>query len=68
MILNRCKVITELGQGGMGTVYKCFDETAGVEIALKVLLPELNTYALDMENVKENFQIAASLTHQNIAA
>ena len=39
LIMGRYKVLAELGQGGMGVVYKCFDETAGIEIALKALPP-----------------------------
>ena len=37
LILNRYRVIAELGQGGMGVVYQCLDETAGIEVALKAL-------------------------------
>ena len=68
LILNRYKVLAELGQGGMGIVYKCFDETAGIEIALKALPPELSHNTIEMEDIKENFQLIHNLYHPNIAA
>ena len=67
LILDRYKVLSELGQGGMGVVYKCFDEIGGIEIALKALPPELSHNTLEMEDIKENFQLVAKLVHQNIA-
>ena len=67
LILDRYKVLSELGQGGMGVVYKCFDEVAGIEIALKALPPELSHNTIEMEDIKENFQLIAKLVHQNIA-
>ena len=67
LIMGRYKVLAELGQGGMGVVYKCFDETAGIEVALKALPPELSHNTLEMEDIKENFQLVAKLVHQNIA-
>ena len=67
LILGRYKVLSELGQGGMGVVYKCFDEIAGIEIALKALPPELSHNTLEMEDVKDNFQLVSKLVHQNIA-
>ena len=67
LIMNRYKVLAELGQGGMGVVYKCFDETAGIEVALKALPPELSHNTLEMEDIKDNFQLVAKLVHQNIA-
>ena len=68
LILGRYKVLAELGQGGMGVVYKCFDETAGIEIALKALPPELSHNTLEMEDIKENFQLVHNLHHPNIAS
>ena len=68
LIMGRYKVLAELGQGGMGVVYKCFDETAGVEIALKALPPELSHNTLEMEDIKENFQLIHNLHHPNIAS
>ena len=68
LILNRYKVLSLLGQGGMGVVYKCFDEVAGIEIALKALPPELSNNTLEMEDIKDNFQLVHHLHHPNIAA
>jgi len=67
LILDRYKVLAELGQGGMGIVYKCFDETAGVVIALKAIPQELSCNTIEMEDVKDNFQLVSKLVHQNIA-
>ena len=67
LIMRRYKVLSELGQGGMGVVYKCFDETAGIEVALKALPPELSHNTLEMEDIKDNFQLVSKLVHQNIA-
>ena len=67
LIMNRYKVLAELGQGGMGVVYRCLDETAGIEVALKALPPELSHNTLEMEDIKDNFQLVAKLIHQNIA-
>jgi hypothetical protein len=36
-ILGRYRVTGELGQGGMGVVYKCFDEVGGIDVALTAL-------------------------------
>ena len=68
LIMGRYKVLAELGQGGMGVVYKCFDETAGIEVALKALPPELSYNTLEMEDIKDNFQLVHNLHHPNIAS
>ena len=67
LILDRYKVLSELGQGGMGVVYECFDEIAGIKVALKALPPELSHNTQEMEDIKENFQLVSRLVHQNIA-
>jgi len=68
LILRRYKVLSILGRGGMGMVYKCFDETAEIEIALKTLPPELSHNAQEMNDVKRNFRLVHNLHHPNIAS
>lgn len=66
-ILGRYVVERELGHGGMGVVYGCFDKVGGVRVAVKVLPPELSHNRVEMEDVRENFQLVVGLRHPNIA-
>ena len=66
-ILGRYVVQSELGQGGMGVVYRCFDKVGGVEVAVKGLPPEVSHSSDEMEMVRENFQLVSELHHPNIA-
>lgn len=65
-ILGRYEVLSELGQGGMGVVYKCFDKTGGVEVAVKGLPPEVSHDAASMEDIRDNFQLVSDLRHPGI--
>ena len=67
VILSRYRVTGELGQGGMGVVYRCFDEVGGIDVALKALPPEFSHDAGEMDEVRDNFRLIAKLVHQNIA-
>jgi len=67
VILGRYRVTDELGQGGMGVVYRCFDETAGIDVALKALPPEVAHNSGEMDEVRENFRLVSRLHHPNIA-
>ncbi|MFZ4395150.1 MAG: serine/threonine protein kinase [Kiritimatiellia bacterium] len=67
-LLGRYCILGELGQGGMGIVFRCFDETSGIEVALKALPPELSRDSAEMEEIRDNFRLVESLHHPNIAA
>ncbi len=65
-ILWRYIVLNELGQGGMGVVYRCLDTVGNVEVAVKVLPPEVSHSTAEMEEVRENFALVERLAHTNI--
>jgi formylglycine-generating enzyme required for sulfatase activity len=67
-ILDRYVVEGELGQGGMGVVYGCLDKVGGVRVAVKALPPELGHNSVEMEEVRENFELVYKLNHPNIAS
>ena len=66
-ILGRYSVRSELGQGGMGVVYKCFDKIGCVDVAVKGLPPEVSHNADEMDEIRDNFQLVCELRHPNIA-
>jgi len=68
VLLGRYRILGELGQGGMGLVFRCLDEIGGIEVAVKMLPPEVSHDSGEMEDVRENFALVASLVHQNICA
>ncbi len=62
------RLLSQLGAGGMGEVYRALDPRIGREVALK-LLPE--ALALDTEprrRFEQEARLAASLNHPNIMA
>ena len=66
--LGPYKIISQLGAGGMGEVYRARDSKLNREVAIKIL-PE--AFAHDDEWVsrfKREAQVLASLNHPNIAA
>ena len=67
VLLGRYTVLSELGQGGMGVVYKCLDNVGGIEVALKCLPPELSRNEAEMEGIRENYAIVARLHHPAIS-
>ena len=62
------EVLSPLGAGGMGEVYRARDTKLGREVALKVLPEALARDAGRMERFRREAQILASLNHPNIAS
>lgn len=66
--LGLYEILSPLGEGGMGQVYRATDTTLGRQVAIKILPDHL---ALDPDRLarfKREAQILASLNHPNIAA
>ena len=66
--LGPYEIVSAIGAGGMGEVYRAHDTNLNRDVALKIL-PE--SFALDADRVarfKREAQVLASLNHPNIAA
>lgn len=56
-----------LGEGGMGIVYRAYDQEIGETIALKALRPELgNLDSTLLERFKQELRLARRITHRNV--
>ena len=62
--LGRFRVLGLLGRGGMGAVYRAFDEEAGREVALKLVTPSASS-TRDQRFRREG-EITAGLSHPGI--
>ena len=70
-VAGHFSIVSLLGRGGMGEVYRARDETLGRDVALKVLpTAALPVPALDdrLARVQREAEVLAALNHPNIAA
>lgn len=63
---NRYEVIEELGQGGMGKVYRVKDQKINEEVALKLIRPEIALDKKTIERFSNELKIARKITHKNV--
>jgi len=67
-IIGHYRVISKIGQGGMGAVYRATDTKLNRDVAIKVLPPAFADDAARMQRFEREAQVLASLNHPNIAA
>ena len=65
-ISDRYRVVRQLGQGGMATVYLARDARYGRDVAIKVLNPEISQ-GVAADRFLREIAVAAKLTHPHIA-
>jgi eukaryotic-like serine/threonine-protein kinase len=63
---GRYRVISQLGEGGMGVVYKAHDIELDDVVALKMLLPGLVADLEQLDRLKSEIKLARKITHQNV--
>ena len=66
--LGPYRIVTLLGAGGMGQVYKAVDTNLHREVAIKVLPAELSGSADRLARLRGEARALAALSHPNIAA
>src|SRR6267378_8223938 len=60
------RVISKIGQGGMGQVYKAEDTKLGRHVAIKLLAPDATQDATAKRRLLAEAQAASALNHPNI--
>jgi serine/threonine protein kinase/tetratricopeptide (TPR) repeat protein len=63
---RRYQVIEELGKGGMGRVYKVFDQEVREKLALKLLNPDIASDAETIERFRSELRLARAVSHRHI--
>ena len=66
--IGRYEIVSQLGQGGMGAVYRAKDTQLGREVAVKVLLRNLAEDTDALARFEREAKAVASLSHPNILA
>lgn len=62
------KILSMIGTGGMGEVYRAFDPRLGREVAIKTLSGQATPEAGRLRRFEQEARAAAMLNHPNIAA
>ena len=63
---GRYRILSELGSGGMGIVYKAHDLELGDLVALKMLKPGMLADAEQLDRLKSEIRLARRITHPNV--
>ncbi|HEV3460398.1 MAG TPA: serine/threonine-protein kinase [Thermoanaerobaculia bacterium] len=66
VLAGRFQILAEIGQGGMGRVYKARDFELGEMVAIKVLSSAPDDGSVDAERLLREVQICRKITHPNV--
>ncbi|KAF0245630.1 MAG: serine/threonine protein [Planctomycetota bacterium] len=68
-VIGKCKIVRELGRGGMGAVYLARHLTLNVDVAIKVLPQDISLKSPDYAaRFLREARVAAALRHPNVVA
>jgi serine/threonine protein kinase/Flp pilus assembly protein TadD len=65
-IASRYEIIEELGEGGMGKVYRVDDTKIQEEVALKLIRPEIAADKKTIQRFSNELKVARNISHKNI--
>ena len=63
---GRYEILAPIGAGGMGRVYKAFDNEIKADVALKVLRPEIAADLGMIERFRNELKLARQISHRNV--
>lgn len=66
VLADRYRILEMLGIGAMGMVYRAHDQELDLEVALKVLRPELGHDEKLLERFRRELVLARQVTHKNV--
>jgi serine/threonine protein kinase len=66
--LGPCEIVSPLGAGGVGEVYRARDPQLGRDVAIKILLSFLSRDPERLRRFEQEARAAAALNHPNILA
>ncbi len=64
---DRYRIISELGKGGMGQVFKAHDNVLDIDVALKMIRPEFLMNKKMIARFKQEILLAREITHENVS-
>ena len=65
-ILGHCRVQAKIGEGGMGVVYRAYDEVLQRDVAVKVVKKDPQLDSAASQNLLQEARASSSLAHPNI--
>jgi serine/threonine protein kinase/thiol-disulfide isomerase/thioredoxin len=66
VVIGRYKLLTQLGQGGQGQVWKAWETTGERFVVLKLVPPELQHATEEIDRLRTTFKIIQGLQHSSI--
>lgn len=66
IVAGRYEVIEELGDVGMGRIFRVFDQKIEEEVTLKILTPEIAYDKKTIERFRNELKFSRKITHKNI--
>src|SRR5438128_10983381 len=65
-MLGHCRVVAKIGEGGMGIVYRAYDEVLHRDVAVKVVNKDLRLDSSASQSLLHEARASSSLAHPNI--
>ena len=65
-VLGHCRIVAKIGEGGMGVVYRAYDEVLHRDVAVKVVNKDARLDSSGSQHLLHEARASSSLSHPNI--